>query len=305
KHFPLTDDHYELTEEELPDIEKYKFTKKEIENSIKGMKRRGAPGYDGWTVELVEECYFTDSEWFTQMLNTCFINGVFPENWKRAEVILIPKEGKDLKDYKSYRPICLLPVWGKILDKLIANRLTYFLEENQILNNNQYGFRNYNSTINALQGVTEFIGESKALNRVTCMVSLDIENAFNSMRWSNIKQLLEKYKVPRYLGRLLNDFLKDRSVLLTDGTRRIYNQGVPQGSCLEPIMWLLVANKLLNDFEFDENHRIQAFADDIIILMRATASYHFVNNSQDIMKKLENWAAKFRLKFSKRKTKYT
>ncbi|GBN33190.1 hypothetical protein AVEN_28470-1 [Araneus ventricosus] len=175
KHFPVIDYHYELTEEELPDIEKYKFTKQEIENSIKGMKCGGAPGYDGWTIELVEECYFTDSEWFNQVLNTCFINGFFPENWKTAQVILIPKEGKDLKDYKSYRPICLLPVWEKILDKLIANRLTYFLEENQILNNNEYGFRKYNSTINALQGVTDFIGESKALNKVTCLVSLDIE----------------------------------------------------------------------------------------------------------------------------------
>ncbi|GBN65878.1 hypothetical protein AVEN_223674-1 [Araneus ventricosus] len=108
KHFPLIDDHYELTEDELPDVEEYEFTKHEIENSIKGMKRGGAPGYDGWTIELVEECYFTDSEWFTQVLNTCFRYGFFPENWKTAEVILIPKEGKDLKDYKSYRPICHL-----------------------------------------------------------------------------------------------------------------------------------------------------------------------------------------------------
>ncbi|GBN08320.1 hypothetical protein AVEN_274510-1 [Araneus ventricosus] len=151
------------------------------------MKRGGDPGYDGWTTELVEECYFTDSEWFTQVLNACFINGFFPENWKTAEVVLIPKEGKDLKDYKSYRSNCLLPVWGKIVDKLIANRLTYFLEENKILKNNQYGFRKYNSTVNVLQGVTEFIGELKALSKVTCMVSLDTENAFNSVRWNNIK----------------------------------------------------------------------------------------------------------------------
>ncbi|GBM52535.1 RNA-directed DNA polymerase from mobile element jockey [Araneus ventricosus] len=198
--------HFFKERDELPDIEEYEFTKQEIENSIQGMKGGGAPGYDGWTLELVEECYFTDSEWFTQVLNTCFIHGFFPENWKTSGVILIPKEGKCLKDYKSYRPICLLPVWGKILDKLIANRLTYFLEENKILNNNQYGFRKYNSTINALQGVTEFIGESKALNKVACLASLDIENAFNSVRWSNIKQLLGKYKVTRYLGRLFDDF---------------------------------------------------------------------------------------------------
>ncbi|GBN23156.1 hypothetical protein AVEN_214967-1 [Araneus ventricosus] len=199
KHIPVIDDHYELTEDELPDIEEYEFSTEEIENSIKGIKLGGAPGYDGWTIELVEECYFTDSEWFTQ-------------------------------------------------------------------------------------GVTDFMGESKALNKVTCMVSIDLENAFNSVRWSNIKQLLEKYKVPRYLGRLLEDFFKDRSVLLTDGARRICNQAVPQGSCLGPIMWLLVANELLNAFEFDGNHRIYAFADGIIVLMRATASYHFVNNSQVIMK---------------------
>ncbi|GBL78171.1 hypothetical protein AVEN_42748-2-1, partial [Araneus ventricosus] len=95
KHFPLIDDHYELTEEELPDIEEYKFTKQE--NGIKGMKRGGAPEYDGWTIELVEECYFTDSEWFTQVLNTCFINGFFPEKLEDSRSYFDSQGGERLE----------------------------------------------------------------------------------------------------------------------------------------------------------------------------------------------------------------
>ncbi|GBN25589.1 hypothetical protein AVEN_161819-1 [Araneus ventricosus] len=100
EHFPLIDDDCELTEDELLDIEEYEFTKETIENSIKGMKRGGAPVCDGWTTELAQECYFIDSESFTEVLNTCFRYGFLPENEKIAGYF-DPQRREDLKCYKS------------------------------------------------------------------------------------------------------------------------------------------------------------------------------------------------------------
>ncbi|GBN36981.1 hypothetical protein AVEN_114104-1 [Araneus ventricosus] len=87
------------------------------------MKKEGAPGWDGWTLEIITKIFDAGKEWFQSILNFCLHHSVFPRKWKIAKVLLIPKDGKDLSRFESYRPIYLLLIWGKILDKLITNRL--------------------------------------------------------------------------------------------------------------------------------------------------------------------------------------
>ncbi|GBL74620.1 Putative protein in type-1 retrotransposable element R1DM [Araneus ventricosus] len=136
------------------------------------------------------------------------------------------------------------------------------------------------------------------------MISLDIKNAFNSINWTDIMQLLIKYKVPLKLLRLFNSFLSERTVVLEDCTRWEYNVGVPQGSSCGPILWLLVANEALRSFIENENVLVQAFADDFVILLKATASYKFSDMSKDIMLQFEQWTSTYNLKFSESKSKY-
>ncbi|GBM71621.1 hypothetical protein AVEN_5223-1 [Araneus ventricosus] len=94
------------------------------------MKKKGAIGLDDWTLEMVTEIFNADKEWYQSILNFCLHHSVFPKRWKIPMVLLIPKEGKDLSQFKSFRPMCLLPILGKLLDKLITNRLATYLEEN-------------------------------------------------------------------------------------------------------------------------------------------------------------------------------
>ncbi|GBN60378.1 hypothetical protein AVEN_49715-1 [Araneus ventricosus] len=100
-------------------------------------------------------------------------------------------------------------------------------------------------------------------NKISCMVSFDIQNAFNSIKWAVIKKQLVAYNVPSKLVILLDSFLKDRSVMLSDGSTWKYNIGVPQGTCAGPVLRLLIINELLNQENNNENGYLQAYAHDI------------------------------------------
>ncbi|GBN18212.1 hypothetical protein AVEN_271360-1 [Araneus ventricosus] len=101
------------------------ITQEEVKTVMDDMDINKSPGPDGLTLEVMRELFFLDPAWFTELFNNCTRQGVFPDNWKIAKVILILKEGKDLTEVSSYIPICLLHTWGKVHDKIIALRLCF------------------------------------------------------------------------------------------------------------------------------------------------------------------------------------
>ncbi|GBM38968.1 RNA-directed DNA polymerase from mobile element jockey [Araneus ventricosus] len=221
-----------------------------------------------------------------------------------ANLTLIPKEGKDTSLPSSYNPICLLPCWGKVLEKLLTKRLVDFLENKKLISENQFGFRRKRSTIDALRKAIEFVENMKVNNKVVAIISLDIKNAFNSARWSVMKRLLNKYCVPKQLCKIFGNFLQNRSALLENEKEPWkYNVGVPLGSCAGPILWLLIANETLNKFGVDTEVKVKAFADDFVALIGSTASFSQIGTSA--LTKLEKWAEDFSLSFSHEKSKFT
>ncbi|GBM53300.1 hypothetical protein AVEN_259292-1 [Araneus ventricosus] len=105
----------------------------------------------------------TDFERFIQIFNTCLSRGIFPDCWKRTRVALIPKEGKDLTLPTSYRPICLIPTWGKMLDKIFTQRLVYELERGGKLHQYQFGFRKRKSIVLAMDNFLTYIKNANGL----------------------------------------------------------------------------------------------------------------------------------------------
>ncbi|GBO24283.1 Putative protein in type-1 retrotransposable element R1DM [Araneus ventricosus] len=197
------------------------FTLNEIEMCISKMKRDKATGEDGLSLGIIEEIFHADNGWFVKIFNLCLKFGIFPKIWKESRVVLIPKSNKDLSNPESYRPICLLSVLGKILDKLMTQRLVYFLESNNLLDHRQYGFREGMGTLAALKTENKFIDCAKNEKLITCMISLDIKNAFNSIRWEDIINLLKMYEIPGKLLKLFRSFLNNRSVILEDGSKGV------------------------------------------------------------------------------------
>ncbi|GBM15101.1 RNA-directed DNA polymerase from mobile element jockey [Araneus ventricosus] len=210
QHFPqLVETEMYLKNVEYVDTED--FTINEVEACFLSMNKYGAPGIDGWSLDFIREIFIANRQWFLKVLNYCLSIGYFPNVWKTAKVLLIPKGGKDLSQYESYRPICLLPIWGKVFEKLLTNRLVTYLEDNKLSSDHQYGFRKGRSTEDALMRIKLFIETAKESEMVSCMISLDIQNAFNSIHW--LKLLPHRNRVPGKIARVIYSFLRDRHII--------------------------------------------------------------------------------------------
>lgn len=217
----------------------------EVEKIISEMKNNKAPAYDGMTAELVKVIYNTEKELLMDIFNKIWHSSKFSDIWKITTITLIPKENKDNNLRENYRPISLLPVWEKVLDKLITNKLMSFLEVRNILNPSQFGFRKKDSTVDALNMVKTYIDDNLRNKQIVCMLSLYIINVFSSIYRNDILEIMDNYGLPDKLKFIIADYLKNRKIKISDTEFLDFNIGVPQGSSLGPTLWLLIINELL------------------------------------------------------------
>ncbi|GBM48166.1 Putative protein in type-1 retrotransposable element R1DM [Araneus ventricosus] len=304
-HFPMIDD------DEILDIQSDKsfefdlITEEGIISIFDYGKNDKSPGPYGLTLGIIKEVFSSNKSLFLDLLNHCLYKGIFPKSWKKANIALIPKQSKDLRFPNNYIPIYLFPVWGKILDKVLAQRLSYFLEQNNKLHDPQFGFRKGRSTSLALNEVIHTITTNKDDNLLTALISLDISNAFNSVRWSDIIHIFIEEEVPVYLIKMIRDFLSNRVIVDEENCFEFeYNIGVLQDSCLGPILFLLIADRLLRDLNIEDKTKVIMFADDILILTADSAVYRFSESTKIPLLKVSLWADKYQLKINPLKYVY-
>jgi len=133
------------------------FTIEEIRYAVESMDNKKAPGEDGITGDIYNHTFKILPKFITAMYNGCLRDGVFPKRWKRAKLIPIIKPGKeDSYEVSKYRPISLLNVGCKVLEKVIINRINHHVYTNDYINKNQYGFPPQLSTTDAAMAVKDF-----------------------------------------------------------------------------------------------------------------------------------------------------
>ena len=161
----------------------------------------------------------------THLFNCAYALGVYPKQFKTAEIILIPKESGDKNDPKNFRPISLLSCVGKILERIIASRLSLHMETNKMFANSQSGFRRKHMTSEQLLRLTEASHTAFKKRQTTAALFLDAEAAFDRCWHSGIRFKLKKnLNLPDRIIRLLSSFLTDRTLkVLYEGC---YSQSV-------------------------------------------------------------------------------
>lgn len=155
-----------------------------------------APGMDGLKFAYWKQINGEMTELVAQVLTICVKEGIFPVTWKQAQLILIPKGELQLENSKV-RPICLLAESGKILERILVERMWHWMQEHEKakLHPSQFGFCKQRSTTDAIVELKEFIEFAHKEDATVIAISIDIQNAFNSLQWTEIVDAL-KERVP-------------------------------------------------------------------------------------------------------------
>ena len=280
-----------------------------IELVIKKLPINQAPGIDGIRNSMIKAAWEPISKPLSHIYSECFLNTYCPKAWKTSKGIIIPKEGKD--DYtnpRAFRIISLTSNLQKLLERLILDYLERVTKVDNKLTKNQFGFRKRKSTEAAIHRLTRKIEDAIQNGQFGLGVFLDVEGAFDNVRYSSIYKAMLEAKIPHIIANWIKEMLIDRTIVLTlhgISIKREIHKGCPQGGILSPLLWNLTLNTLLTSENIDDDF-IQAFADDLAILIHLQG-FDLSVTMRDIvnryLKVISKWCNNNGVKLSTIKTK--
>ena len=229
----------------------------------------------------------------------------FPQPFKHAKIILIPKQNKPTTDAINYRPISLLEVPGKMLEKIINKRVRTFLEVNKTLPDSQHGFRTARSTDTAIATTVKIISKA-LLNRKQCCIALrDVSKAFDKVWINGLKYKLNQIKLPSILHKIRCSFLDKTSASISlnnyIGPPFQLHNGVPQGSSISLTHYIIYTYDI--PAPLTDSTYIQ-YADDIthIITYAGKSKVMLAKITEREIKNINNYENKWKIKTNKKFT---
>jgi Reverse transcriptase (RNA-dependent DNA polymerase)/Endonuclease-reverse transcriptase len=274
------------------------FLASEVQSAIQQLKTGTAAGYDNIHPEFLTHMGPKAVHWMSVFFSKVVIDGKLPKIGRKAKVIAIGKPGKDLNMPSNYRPISLLSVCYKLLERLTLQRISPLVE--QILSPDQAGFRKERSTCDQVAALTTYIENGFQKNLKTGAVFLDLTAAYDTIWHSGLLAKLSKC-MPFWFVKLVELLLRDRRfrVHLGHDTSRWKAQlnGLPQGSVLAPILFNLYTNDLPTT-----NSRKFAYADDICCGTQARTFAEVENTLSTDMDRITEYCHTWHLKPSAAKT---
>ncbi|KAF8707301.1 hypothetical protein AX14_013649 [Amanita brunnescens Koide BX004] len=219
------------------------ISQKEIWDALRPMANSSAPGPDHLTwrhVKLALTIPETDVALMTLYNKVCF-TGTWPTHFKESTSVIIPKPNKpDYMIPKAYRPIALLNTLGKLLTKILANRLQHDVAEHGILHRDQFGGIQGHSTIDAGLVLTDFISEHREHGWHTSVCAVDVAQFFPSLSHKVMGQILKRLGFSQVIVTLIQSYFRDRATVYkwdsTLSKKYDFALGTPQGDCLSPIL---------------------------------------------------------------------
>lgn len=287
----------------------------EFTRTLKNVKKHKAPGPSGITFFVIQHLPFNYFKIIINIYNAIISSKYWPLIFKTSNMIFAPKPGKDHSNPLNYRPISLLETLAKLLGKILTNRLLYYLEFNNIIPEKQFGFRPSRSTLHSIYAIKETLSELRKQGKTILTVTKDITKAFDTV-WLEglIYKMNQILKFDNDFTALIFNYLFNRRVIPyfsnTAGAAFTPIAGVPQGSCLGPIVFLIHVHDLPPPIYPNSQHL--EFADDLIHLVCSDGKGK--NKTRDAINKLENelrqtqeWEQNWKIKTSidKCKVNYT
>lgn len=241
------------------------FTPKEVFSEIKLLNPCKAPEHDLIVGDVLKNLPRKAIVLLTTILNRILEIGYYPMQWKLAQVIMVLKPGKPPTNCESYSPINLLPIMSKLFEKLLLKRLEETTPLKEHVPDHQFGFRNNHSTIQQCHRIVNKIKTCLETGEYCTSVFLDVKQAFDRVWHEGLLYKLKKI-LPGRFYKILKSYLNDRYLQVkTEDSLSDYKtirSGVPQGSILGPILYLIYTS----DIPQTDESTIATFADDTAII---------------------------------------
>ena len=256
-----------------------------------------APGPNKLTANQLKNLPPNMTNFLTEIFNHSLSAGYFPNSYKHATMTLIPKAGTSGTAVKDKRPISLLNVDGKLLDKILNKRLYTFLEENNLQNERQHGFRRNRCTQTAILTLHETISKHLSLKNKVGIACRDVTKAFDKIWHTGLKYKITELGLHSCYEKTLSNYLTNRTASIKishiSGPKFKLESSVPQGACLSPTLFNIYVKDIpepLVDTDYLQ------YADDITrIIALIGNSRAIANNTKLAIEQINNYENKWKI----------
>jgi hypothetical protein len=275
-----------------------------VEKLLNGINDKKAVGPDNIPNRLLKISSHIISPSLTSIFHSSITTGIFPTEWKQARVTPIFKKGEKT-DPGNYRPISVISSISKIYEKIIYDQLYSYFNDNNLLTNSQSGFRTLHSTVTALLEATNDWSVNIDKGLVNGIIFIDLKKAFDTIDHTILLNKLEKYGLDNQSLKLFTSYLSDRTQLCNVNGELSHpcavNYGVPQGSNLGPLLFLVYINDLPNCIS---QAKARMFADDTNLTLSADCVTSLEEMANNELSNIYRWLIANKLSLNVAKTEF-
>ncbi len=281
----------------------HEITEKQLTEIIDSMKPKASCGFDLLSNRMLKKEKKIFTKLLITLINDTLKGNIFPDVLKTAKVIPIFKKG-DKTNLNNYRPISLLPIFSKVLEKAINLQITKKLDDLHIIDDDQYGFRTAHSTEDAVIKFIDYIEKAKKENKHVISIHIDVSKAFDSCNHEILKNKLHRIGLSGPSLELMASYMKDRIQELwidnSCGGRFVINIGVGQGTVLGPTLFKIY----IMDMYLSTGLFSLRFADDSNLIGKGNdreTTESYINSE---LHKLHQWFCRNKLTLHPDKSRY-
>ena len=255
-------------------------------------------------IRVIKKSVKVISPLLSYLYNNCMIKGIFPDVLKVGKISPIYKKG-NAELLENYRPVSTLPIFGKIFEKIIYSRLYKFCISQNILHKSQFGFRKRHSTCHAINYSVEEIAKYLNNDKHTIGIFIDLSKAFDTINHNKLLRKLSFYGIRGIPHSLISSYLSNRkqftSVLGEESSLITVEFGVPQGSVLGPLLFLLYINDLI---KCSRDASFVLFADDTNIFVTGNTKDEAFITANIVLKSVQHYMSANQLHINLSKSYY-